>query len=355
MSDLWLPYRGLTLPPAFGTTTGVSISGSSEEIEIPLVRRATGGTDTDDGTIVTHEFTADGTFSLTGVGTLSVDFSFTGTGTFGGASTDGTAEVTEDVAITVTSGSVLVTYNPISDWVPDPMIEDWMEANAMLFMDAEVGVADTGGTVDTWTDRSSNGWVATAFGGVTTESVTINGMNAIRFPGASGMNLPEGFRSAMAALSSAELFMVIECDADVGATGKQGHPFRMTGVASSPEHSHMPWGDGQVYEGWCNTTRHIVGNPAQTLVDPFLYRIRSYPSDYEVFMDEVSIFSTSSSSYGVSSRPASFGWSDDGASGSDHYWAGNMAMAIVVDGADMTSGIRDDIVAFLSSRFGVGA
>jgi hypothetical protein len=103
--------------------TAVNVHGStsvdsSNNVTIPLPRRATGGTTSDDGSLVTHTFSANGTFELLVSGLLPVSFVIAGTGSFDGVSSDGTADVTDPVTVVVTSGTVEVSYDPFAMTFP---------------------------------------------------------------------------------------------------------------------------------------------------------------------------------------------------------------------------------------------
>jgi hypothetical protein len=68
---------------------------------------------------------------------------------------------------------------PGGDWTPADLAVE-----AIVWMDATVGVSDTAGDVDTWTDQTSNGYVfedkATVNKPVT-DSVTQNGLNVLHY------------------------------------------------------------------------------------------------------------------------------------------------------------------------------
>ncbi len=76
---------------------------------------------TDTPTLVEHEFDIVGVsnFWLLNAGTLDVAFTITGSATFGGFGSSGTMPVTTYEIVSVLSGgSVLVSYNPSTDWTP---------------------------------------------------------------------------------------------------------------------------------------------------------------------------------------------------------------------------------------------
>jgi hypothetical protein len=84
--------------------------------------KASGGiVTTDTPTLVEHEFNIAGVsnFLLLNAGTLDVAYTITGSASFGGFSTSGTMSVTTYEVVSVLSGgSVVVSYNPTTDWTP---------------------------------------------------------------------------------------------------------------------------------------------------------------------------------------------------------------------------------------------
>lgn len=121
----------------------------------PLTRRATGGVDTDDGVnTVTHTFSAGGTFALIIPGLLPVSYTITGTGSFDGNTVSGTMDVTTDVTVVVTSGTVEVSYDP-ADFVSASPIDlvSWVAAFWAEGPEFQaLGVSD-GATFATWPDE----------------------------------------------------------------------------------------------------------------------------------------------------------------------------------------------------------
>lgn len=154
----------------------LAVGGSSSTYVL-----ATGGTvTTDTASLVEHTFTAGGTFALINNGLLPVAFTITGTGTFGGVGTSGTTNVTGNVTVTVTSGSVVVAYDP-TDWerghpLGIPGID------AYWTTDDSSTITHTGNAVDTFTDLVASNVLAGS-GGTrpTTNTVTQNSLNIIDY------------------------------------------------------------------------------------------------------------------------------------------------------------------------------
>lgn len=140
---------------------------------------ATGGAlTTDTPTHVVHTFSSSGSFTLDAVGILKVDVTFTGTGSFGVVSSDGPAYVDPaGTVVTITSGDVVVSYDPSGDYV------DGMT----VFLDPSMAstVHDTTGSVDTLDDLTGV-FVGTAPGSGNrpiTGTRTIGGLNGLDYDG----------------------------------------------------------------------------------------------------------------------------------------------------------------------------
>jgi hypothetical protein len=71
-------------------------------------------------TLVEHLFSGTASFPCTLVqpGTLDVAFVISGVGTFDGIGVSGSTSVTGPVSANVTSGTILVSYDPSTDWTP---------------------------------------------------------------------------------------------------------------------------------------------------------------------------------------------------------------------------------------------
>lgn len=147
--------------------------------------RASGGTIiTDIPSLVEHEFAAGDTFSLFLPGLLPVDLTITGTASFGGITSSGATNVVGDVAVTVTSGSLTVSYDPTEFERGHPL------GYGAWFIDAgdTTTITETGGAVSQINDLGANGNHATQGTGSaqpTTGTRSHNGLNVLDFDGTS--------------------------------------------------------------------------------------------------------------------------------------------------------------------------
>lgn len=115
---------------------------------------ATGGTIAVNGNNIEHTFSAGGTFALSMKGMLPVTVTISGTGTFGVLSASGSATVTGNVTVTVTSGTVKVSYPPGAFEPGNPL--GW-GTNAQGYWNPDLNVTDAGaGAVSQWNDQSAN-------------------------------------------------------------------------------------------------------------------------------------------------------------------------------------------------------
>jgi len=180
----------------------------------PLFAKATGGTiTTDTASLVEHTFTAGDTFSLLNFGLLPVTYTITGTGTFGGDSSSGSTNVTGNVTVTVTSGSVVVAYDPTDFERGHPLGYPSLQA----FYDAgdTSSITDAGGgAVSQWNDLSPNARhlkQGTAGSRPLTGTTSQNGLNTISFDGTDDMLLADNFNINLNTSKQATAFM-LKCD-----------------------------------------------------------------------------------------------------------------------------------------------
>jgi hypothetical protein len=191
---------------------------------------ATGGTIiTDTASLVEHEFSAGGTFALNNKGLLPVAYTISGTGTFGGSGVSGSVDVIADVAVTVTSGTVVVAYNPADFERGHPLGYSTLE----FFVDGGLSsITDAGGgAVSQWNDLSTNAdhlLQATATNQPLTGTTSQNGINTIDYDGTD--NYMEGGSFAIDVSGKAvTIFTVLKFD----ATGTGKAPLNMLNSGGS--------------------------------------------------------------------------------------------------------------------------
>lgn len=148
---------------------------------------AAGGTIAVNGNNIDHTFSAGGTFAPAKKGRFPVNYTITGTGTFNGSGVSGSAVLTADATITVTSGTVVVTYAP---GVYEPGNPLWWNTVGTLegWWDPTQGVTDAGaGQCSQWNDQSANAGHylqgTAAQRPITGTQATPDGSNALDFDG----------------------------------------------------------------------------------------------------------------------------------------------------------------------------
>lgn len=68
--------------------------------------------------LVEHDVIATGTAVPLAPGSLTLTYTITGTASFDGDFSSGSTTITGPVPMTCPAGSILISYDPITDWVP---------------------------------------------------------------------------------------------------------------------------------------------------------------------------------------------------------------------------------------------
>lgn len=302
---------------------------------------ATGGTiSVDTGPCeIEHEFTSAGTFALdSAFAGIPVTVTITGTATFGSLSSSGSAYVTKDVDVTVTSGSVVVAYDPadLSD------IDAISGIELILEPDRESAYSD-GDTLTTLNDQSGNARNFTNDNGTPTwEEDVVNGRAVVRFGSTESLVAGSNFASGF---TSGETFIVAKADADPAATVNAG-PFIAQGQTSTG--SHVPWSDGNVYDSWGSTARKTVGNPTPSLASWRYINVRSASGAWTWHLDGTQIFTTGTNTVGFSHAPR-MAYTNHG---SGRSWPGDVAFVLMTS-AILSTDDRATIVTYIQGAFGL--
>lgn len=165
----------------------------------------------------------------------------------------------------------------------------------------------------------------------------INGLKAIRIVDATdGLALP-----SMAALTRGATFLVLNGDFDGGAV--QGFPVQPIAAGEA----HYPYADNHVYCGWMKNDRPDAGDPSQALNAWHILSIHSAPSDYRIYINNVLLYSSSSSTPTFSSAPF-IGKAPAGSSG----WLGQIA-EVVQFSDELTTTDRTTEYNRLKAKFGL--
>lgn len=91
---------------------GVGNSGAG------FARLNAGTVTTNTVSLVEHTVTATSTAVLLGPGDLTLTYTITGVASFDGDFSSGSKTINSSVPMTTPSGSIVISYDPINDWVP---------------------------------------------------------------------------------------------------------------------------------------------------------------------------------------------------------------------------------------------
>lgn len=142
---------------------------------------ATGGTIAVNGNNIEHTFSAGGSFTLAKKGLITVSWVISATGTFDGSgASGGPADKVATCAVTVTSGTVVVSYAPGAFLPGNPL--GFTQVKAFFDASKTSTITDTGGLVDNWASRV--GTIDAVGSGATrptTNASTLNTRNVIDF------------------------------------------------------------------------------------------------------------------------------------------------------------------------------
>ncbi len=237
--------------------------------------------------------------------------------------------------------SLLLLLSAPSDrlWVPTDLgtkLKLWLKGDQL---------SGATGAAAGWTDQSGNSVTITASASSPTQvNAALNSMNTVAFAGASfqSYNLPTGHLTGRTASAS---FVLFKLNNDP-PTGDNGGPL-LGNWGSDALRNHDPFTDGTIYDDYCSTTRHTVGNPTPSMASWRLIGFRSAASDWRCDLDAVSLFSTTTNTVGVGSEPLI------GSNGTERF---DGQMAEIVDANDfLTTAEKEQVEGYLLWKWGLQA
>lgn len=198
--------------------------------------------------------------------------------------------------------------------------------------------------IATWEDSTANNNDATQ--GVDANkpklrTAALNGMNVVEFyEGASGT---DSFQlvNVYSGKTAGTIFAVIKADFDPSANTSANAWVDFGGAASS---NHYPYTDGTIYDGNLSTARKTVGNPTPDLAGWRITSVHSTASDYQFWIDGVSIYSTATNTFDGGTR-RSIGTNLGG-----EYFDGRMAELIFTDTV-LSSSDREKVEGYLAHKW----
>lgn len=200
-----------------------------------------------------------------------------------------------------------------------------------------------GATVASWLDKSGNGrnWTqASAPLQPTYVASAINGRPGLSFSAAATQYLSG---ASLAALTAAEVFYVLQLNADPPATAAKS---ALSRFGTSASIDNVPFTDGVIYDGAFSTARKTTGNPTPSLASPRIYSVVSIANEWTSYIDGVQFFTTATNTFGGQSSPYI------GATPGSNYLDG-LLCAVIVYSAKLSAADRATTIAYLKSRYGI--
>jgi hypothetical protein len=108
-----------------------------------------------------------------------------------------------------------------------------------------------------------------------------------------------GFGDVFSGLTAAEIFVVRYLAADPPTVGAGA--FYSFGSAGTSD--HVPFSDGNVYDGFASTVRSATGNPTPSLAGWHVYNVTSTASEWTNRINGIQHFTTGSNTVGWSTTP----------------------------------------------------
>jgi hypothetical protein len=223
----------------------------------------------------------------------------------------------------------------------------WCETDVGLFSDSGLTTpqASNGGVVKGWTNQLGSNHLTRAVGnGPTLDTgTTLNGYSTLQFT--SGTLQCLDFPNFFTGDAAGEMFAVVKMDADPqGAAADTGFMY----LGSAAFNTHYPFTDSVVYDGFGTSTRKTVGNIAPNLAAWHTYNPWSAPSDWNLNIDNVSVYSTASNTVGWNAGPLL------GVSGGSGFTGSQMRLAAVYYFGDkLTSGERSFMYSYILAKYGI--
>lgn len=247
---------------------------------------------------------------------------------------------------------------PSAGYVDPSWIPTALGSTLIVWLDAATLSGAANSRVDTWPDRSSNGWDATRTAGTLTPRLAysdINGLKTVAFHESGEGTTMTWNSSLMVGKTAGCFFCVIRRVADPPATDADAGPpvGGFTSDAGSTKGAHVPYTDSNIYEHFGTTVRKTVGNPSPSLTSPRIYSAHCAASDYRVYLDGTSIFSTTTNTVGFGSsitRTLGYGLGNIGA----NYFGGVIGEVVMCDTA-LSTGDREKVEGYLAWKWGLAA
>ena len=201
--------------------------------------------------------------------------------------------------------------------------------------------------IATFADSSGNGNVPTTQTGTlraTLAAAHQKSKNTLRFTYTAGQfyQLP----NILSGVSAASIYIVFKRLADPGGITDSG----LFGFGTGGLPTHWPYSDGNIYDDFASNARKAVGNPTPSLASTYrIVGVHSAASDYGVYIDGTSFYSTGTNTVAPDSTPKL--GTEDSLTG---YMSGWIAEVIITN-AKQSGSDREKFEGYLAHKWGLTA
>lgn len=179
------------------------------------------------------------------------------------------------------------------NWQPKDAPTTWV---LNLNANASQMTLETGSKISTWNDQTGAGNNGTQ--GTDAQRLIYNATGGpgnlpfVAFDPSAGTNV--SFADVFSGLTGAEVFIVRKVGADPPAAGVGA--FYHFGTSGADD--HVPYVDGNVYDGFGSTSRFSVGNPAASMANWHIWNVTTIAGEYTARVNGVQIFTTGANTVG---------------------------------------------------------
>lgn len=214
---------------------------------------------------------------------------------------------------------------------------------------------DAVGQLSDFSGRGNHATQATAASKPTFKKNVINGLPALYFVNDDFLQFEDVFRG----MSAAEVFLVLQRDVDPASsasTNLNAGFWRMNAATGANVASHVPWTDGNIYDGCFSTVRKGAGNPTPSLASPRIYNVTSMSGEWTCRIDGTQQFTTATNTYQSPTTGnqgmATLGRSSGEVVNNFWYYAGHFAEFLVYD-QKLSSAARDEVEGILGGLYNI--
>lgn len=204
---------------------------------------------------------------------------------------------------------LLVVASLHSATVPPPLVSskkavagEWNPPSGMVYWFAArklVGTNDNDrlGTIEDFSGNNYHGWAHSDPQRPYYIANAVNSKPAFRFfDGTNSFNLS----NVVSGLTSGEVYVVMKVEADPAA-GDATSGFWELGTSLSS--AHVPYSDGNIYDGFGSTVRKATGDPVASMAAWRLYNVVSADSAWTNLIDTAVHYGTGANTVGFSPTP----------------------------------------------------